>query len=80
MVALLRSVNTWVEPDRDRVERRIQFYPPFTEEHKELVEGQEKRRVCFDPRTFVDSEQVEYFGFGHRIIDALVKRTTEERP
>ncbi len=79
MVALLRSVNTWVEPDRDGVERRIQFHPPFTEERKELVEGQEKRRVCFDPRTFVDSEQVEYFGFGHRIIDALVKRMTEER-
>ena len=79
MVSLLRSVNTWVEPDRDGVERRIQFHPPFTEEHKELVEGQEKRRVCFDPRTFVDSEQVEYFGFGHRIIDALVKRITEER-
>jgi len=79
MIALLRSVNTWVEPDRERVERRIQFHPPFTEEHKELVDGQEKRRVCFDPRTFVDSEQVEYFGFGHPIIDAVVRRTTEER-
>ena len=79
MVALLRSVNTWVEPDRDGVERRIQFHPPFTEERKELIDGQEKRRVSFDPRAFVDSEQVEYFGFGHRIIDALVKRTTEER-
>ena len=79
MMALLRSVNTWVEADRDTAERRIHFHPPFTEEHKELIEGEEKRRVCFDPRTFVDSEHVEYFGFGHPIIDAVVKRTIEER-
>ena len=79
ITALLRSVNTWVEAHRDSAERRIQFHPPFTEEHKDLIQGEEKRRVCFDPRTFVDSEHVEYFGFGHPIIDAVVKRTTEER-
>ena len=79
MTALLRSVNTWVEVDRDTAERRIHFHPPFTEEHKELIEGEERRRVCFDPRTFVDSEHVEYFGFGHPIIDAVVKRAIEER-
>ena len=79
MTALLRSVNTWVEADQDTAERRIHFHPPFTEEHKELVQGEEKRRVCFDPRTFVDSEHLEFFGFGHPIIDAVVKRTTEER-
>ena len=79
MMALLRSVNTWVGPHGDQVERQIHFHPPFTEEHKELVEGQERRRVCFDPRTFVDSEHVEYFGFGHPIVDAIVKRTLEER-
>ena len=77
--ALLRSVNTWVEPGEDKIERRIHFHPPFTEEHKELIGGQEQRRVCFDPRSFVDSELVEYFGFGHPIVDALVKRVTEER-
>ena len=79
MVKLMRSVNTWVEPGRDKVEHRIQFHPPFTEEHKELIDGQENRRVCFDPRTFVDSQYVEYFGFGHPIVDALVRRTIEER-
>ena len=78
MTALLRSVNTWVEADQGKAERRIQFHPPFTEEHKELIEGEEKRRVCFDPRTFVDSEHVEYFGFGHPIIDAVVRRAIEE--
>ena len=79
MTSLLRSVNTWVEPNRDQAERQIHFHPPFTEEHKELVEGQERRRVCFDPRTFVDSELVEYFGFGHPIVDAIVTRTLDER-
>ena len=79
IVALLRSVNTWVETDSNGVERRIQFHPPFTEERKDLIEGEESRRVCFDPRIFVDSEHVEYLGFGHPIIDALVKRVVEER-
>lgn len=79
MAALLRSVNTWVEPQNGSAEQRIHFHPPFTEEHRELVGGQEQRRVCFDPRAFVDSEHVEYFGFGHPIIDAIVKRTIEER-
>ncbi len=79
MIALLRSVNTWVEADKDRTERLIQFHPPFTEEHKELIEGEEKRKICFDPSAFTDSELIEYFGFGHPIIDAVVRRTIEER-
>jgi hypothetical protein len=79
MKGLLRSVNTWVEVDRDTAERQIHFHPPFTEEHKELIEGEEKRRVSFDPRTFVDSQYVEYFGFGHPIIDAIVRRVIQER-
>lgn len=79
MTALLRSVNTWVEAHEDTAERRIHFHPPFTEEHKELIEGEERRRICFDPRMFVDSVHVEYFGFGHPIIDAVVRRAIEER-
>ena len=79
MAELLGSVNTWVEDGQRAGERRIQFHPPFTEEHRELLGGEEKRRVCFDPRTFVDSEHVEYFGFGHPIVDAIVGRTTKER-
>ena len=78
IVELLKSVNTWVEVGQGKAERRIQFHPPFTEEHKELLNGQETRRVCFDPRTHVDSEHVEYFGFGHPIIDAVVRRAVEE--
>ena len=79
ITVLLRSVNTWVENNPVGVERRIHFHPPFTEDHKELIEGEERRRVCFDPRTFVDSEHIEYFGFGHPIIDVMVKHTIEEQ-
>ena len=58
----------------------IQFDPPFTEEEeeRELIDGVEERRGCFDSRVSLDSAQVECFGFGHRIVDALVKRATQE--
>ena len=79
MIALLLSVDTWVEVDQIPSLANIQFQHPFAFEHRELIEAQEKRRVSFDPQIFVDSEHVEYFGFGHPIIDALVKRTVEER-
>ena len=78
MITLLRSVNTWIEIDQDRCQADIQFRYPFAVESRELIKGEDKRRVSFDPRTFVDSERVEYFGFGHPIIDALVKRTIDE--
>ena len=80
LVHLLKSVNTWVEEGDRSSERRIQFHPPFTEDHRELVGDFEKRRVCFDPQISVDSEQVEYFGFGHPIVDAIVRRAIEEVP
>lgn len=76
LTALLASVRTYIEPSSDSGERQIQFHPPFTEEHRDLLDGDERRRVCFDPRVSVDSAQVEYFGFGHPIVDQLVDRTT----
>ena len=75
---LLASVNTWVgEPDVSG-EREIHFHPPFTEDHRELVGNLERRRVCFDPRVSVDSEHVEYMGFGHPIVDTLVRDAMDE--
>lgn len=76
LTALLASVRTYIGPSSDSGERQIQFHPPFTEEHRDLLDGDERRRVCFDPRVSVDSAQVEYFGFGHPIVDQLVDRTT----
>ena len=78
LTALLGSVRTYIGPKSDSGERQIQFHPPFTEEHRDLLDGDERRRVCFDPRISVDSAQVEYFGFGHPIVDQLVARATRQ--
>lgn len=80
LLQLLASVNTYIGPKQPNGERRIIFYPPFVLEHPELINGQDSRRVCFDPRLNVDTERVEYLGFGHPIVDSLVRRVTEERP
>jgi len=78
-IALLKSANTYIGPREDNGERRIFFHVPFTLEHPELVAGQDARRVCFDPHLNPDSELVEYLGFGHPVIDALVQRTLHQR-
>jgi len=78
-IALLLSANTYIGPREESGERRIFFHTPFTLERPDLVAGQDARRVCFDPRVGTTSELVEYLGFGHPIIDALVRRTLEER-
>lgn len=80
MTRILASVNTWVGNPNKRGEYEIQFHPPFTEERKHLLDGIDHRRVCLDPRSNVDSEYVEYLGFGHPIVDSLVERTLDEEP
>lgn len=75
---LLASVNTWIGQPNSRGEREIQFHPPFTEEERDLLGGKERLSVCFDPRISVDSVSIEYFGFGHPIVDTLIKRVTEK--
>lgn len=74
LTQLLKSVRTHIGPETEGV-RTIQFHPPFTEEG--LLDGIDERYVCFDPG--VDSERAEYFGFGHPIVDALVKRVVSDR-
>jgi ERCC4-related helicase len=77
---LLASVNTYLKgPDQYGV-YQIQLHSPATVEWPELVEGRDRRRVCFDPRKNVDSEMVEYMGFGHPLIDALVENRVERWP
>ena len=80
IVELLTSVGTDVKRDgvsgHPTGEWQIQFHPPATEEYRDLLDGDERRRVCFDPHIAVDSAQVEYFGFGHPIVDTLVERVT----
>ena len=83
LVQSLKAVNTWIEEDRERPGVwKIQFHPPFTEEARDLIDGYqfERRSVCFDPGQAPDSENVEYFGFGHPIVEALVRRIVQEQP
>src|SRR5258708_2417807 len=80
LIRLLASVNTYVYPKQPNGERRIVFHGPFTIDYPEFVRDGESRRVCFDPRLNIDSDLVEYLGFGHPIIDALVRRVTQENP
>jgi superfamily II DNA or RNA helicase len=77
LVELLKSANTWVGKSTNSSEYAIQFHPPFTEECRDLIGDSERRRVCFDPNVAPDSEHIEYFGFGHPIVDALVNRVLE---
>lgn len=79
LIELLRSVNTYIGPREDSGERPIHFHPPFSIEHPELVHGEEGRRVCFDATVSIDSEHVEYLGFGHPIVDRLVHSIVEEK-
>jgi len=78
LIKLLASANTFIGPRSTKGERRITFHAPFAIERADLIGGQDTRRVCFDPRLNTDSELVEYLGFGHPIVDALVKRVTED--
>jgi superfamily II DNA or RNA helicase len=79
LLTLLRSVNTYIGELGPDGERSIHFHPPFTLQHPELVQNEEARRILFDPERPTDSELVEYFGFGHPIVDRLVHDAIHER-
>lgn len=72
---LLKSANTYIQDPDETGVYKLMFHAPFSLEYPELIDKRDKRRVCFDPETHVDSENVEYMGFGHPIIDTL----TEDR-
>lgn len=80
ILTLLRSVNTYIGDLGPDGERSIHFHPPFTLDHPELIQNEDARRVLFDPERPTDSDLVEYFGFGHPIVDRLVDDAIHERP
>ena len=54
VVRLLEMANAKVTPPGDGRrfplgQRAIEFHPPFTEDERELLDGQERRLACFDP-------------------------------
>lgn len=79
LLKLLESIDTYVGAENSRGERRIVFQGPFLIDHADLVNAQDSRRVSFNPLRAVDSELVEYLGFGHPIVDYLIQRATTER-
>ena len=78
LTGILASAGTYISRPQQDGHRDIQFHPPFTQEERELIDGKEQRKVCFDPRVGVDSVSIEYMGFGHPIIDRLVHRVTSD--
>lgn len=78
ILGLLRDANTYVSRKDQGAQPLpegvwyIHFHPPFTLDHGDVVGEFEARRVLFDPRQAVDSEMVEYFGFGHPVVDRIV--------
>jgi ATP-dependent helicase HepA len=75
---LLADVNTWIGP-MERGEREIAFHEPFISDFKEFSADGAKRRVVFRAEDVQDAEHVEYFAFGHPIVDALKDRVLDER-
>ncbi|MCY3569387.1 MAG: hypothetical protein OXH38_12210, partial [Chloroflexi bacterium] len=78
LTGMLASAGTYIGKPQAEGHREIQFHPPFTQEERELIDGKERRKVCFDPQVGVDSVSIEYMGFGHAIIDRLVQRVTSD--
>lgn len=75
---LLVSANVYVKQPPENGVYKIMYHPPFALQRQDLVGPDPKRRVSFNPDANVDSEMVEYMGFGHPIVDELVRMTVSE--
>jgi superfamily II DNA or RNA helicase len=73
ITALLGDVHTHVGPSTHG-ERLLTFHDPFTSEYPEFFLDGRKRRTVFRAEERKDTELVEYFAFGHPIIEAIVER------
>ena len=72
-------MNTYIGEVGPDGARSIHFHPPFTLQHPDLTQNEDARRILFDPERPTDSQLVEYFGFGHPIVDHLVNEVINER-
>ena len=71
LIQLLKSANTYIKQTKESRVYEIMFHPPLTMKIPEIIGSQDRRLVCFDPREKINSEVIEYMGFGHPIIDYL---------
>jgi SNF2 family DNA or RNA helicase len=74
---LLADVNTWIGPIVNG-EREIVFHEPFISDYREFSRDGVKRRIVFRADEVRDVEHVEYFAFGHPIVDTLLQRVLDE--
>lgn len=73
---LLADVHTWIENQHDGTYSLV-FHEPFLSDYPELSEDRLRRRhVTFRADVATDSEEVEYLGLGHPVIDTLIQRVS----
>lgn len=73
ITALLADVHTHIGKPSSG-ERELTFHDPFLGDHPALFVEGPKRRAVFRPDDRQDTEHVEYFAFGHPIVEAIVAR------
>lgn len=74
---LLADVRTYIGKSEDG-ERQLTFHDPFTGDYPEFFIDGRKRRAVFRADERKDNEHVEYFAFGHPIVEAVVERVLDE--
>lgn len=76
--SLLTDVGTRVSRVGDS-EYLLTFHDPFTSDYPEFFKEGRKRRAVFRAEERKDTELVEYFAFGHPIIEQIVERVLDGR-
>jgi ATP-dependent helicase HepA len=78
ITALLADVRTHIgKPTQG--EWQLTFNDPFTSNYPEFFVDGRKRRAVFRAAEQKDTELVEYFAFGHPIVEAIVERVLDGR-
>jgi superfamily II DNA/RNA helicase len=78
VTALLADVRTHIgKPSQG--EWQLTFNDPFTSDYPEFFVDGRKRRAVFRATERKDTELVEYFAFGHPIVEAIVERVLDPR-
>ncbi len=77
MIALLADIRTYIKANQDEYE--LKFNDPFRgDHHYEFFLNSPRRWAVFHPDALRDSEHVEFFAFGHPIIEAIVNDILED--
>jgi len=78
VTALLADVRTHIgKPEKG--EWQLTFNDPFTSDYPEFFVDGRKRRAVFRADQRKDTELVEYFAFGHPIVEVVVDRVLDAR-